>query len=228
LIGNWLDFLLDMMRKEVDLKDVAELQRQLSKKLILRWEEKEVRFIGGADFSYDARRKAIAAAVVIFRVPELRLVEEVQAVQEVTFPYIPGYLAFREAPAFFAAFRKIKTRPQVTLVDGNGIAHPRRMGLASYIGVLLDIATIGCAKSPYFRSSSPGSKRGEFTDVLNDKREKVGVCLRTRDGIKPVFVSPGNQIDFSMAIRIVLDCSRYRIPEPLRHAHSSASHIFER
>ncbi len=216
------------MRKKVDLKEAAQLQRQLSKRLILRWEEKEVRFIGGADFSYDTRRKAIAAAVVIFRVPELRLVEEAQAVQEVTFPYIPGYLAFREAPAFFAAFRKIKTRPQVTLVDGNGIAHPRRMGLASYIGVLLDICTIGCAKSPYFRFSSPGPKRGEFTDVFDDKKKKVGVCLRTRDGVKPVFVSPGNQVDFPMAMKIILDCSRHRIPEPLRQAHSSACRMFER
>ena len=126
------------------------------------------------------------------------------------------------------AFRKIKMRPQVTLVDGNGIAHPRRMGLASFIGVLLDMCTIGCAKSPFFHASSPGPKRGEFTNILNDKREKVGVCLRTREGVKPVYVSPGNHIDFPMAMNIVLECSRFRIPEPLRRAHFSAKLVLKR
>lgn len=219
--------LIEFDDEKMDLRKAAGLQLRLSKKLRLRWDEREVRFIGGADFSYDAEKKKIGAAIVVFRIPEFRLVEHVQAVQEVKFPYIPGYLAFREAPAFLAAYRKIKTIPQVTLVDGNGIAHPRKMGLASYTGVLLDICTIGCAKNPFSPFSPPGERRGRFTYVLNDDKEKVGICLRTRVGVRPVFVSPGNRIDFLNSKKIILECSRFRIPEPLRKAHSIASHIFE-
>jgi len=212
----------------MDLRKAAQLQLRLSGKLRLQWEEREVKLIGGADFSYDAKKQRIAAVIAVFCVPEFRLVDKAQAVREVKFPYLPGYLAFREAPAFLAAYRMIKTEPHVILVDGNGIAHPRKMGLASYVGVLLNRCTIGCAKSPFFPFASPGWRRGEFTYILNDKRERVGLCLRTRDGVKPVFVSPGNKIDFPNALKIVLDCSRFRIPEPIRKAHSLANQIFER
>jgi deoxyribonuclease V len=128
---------------KVDLAKAAERQRQLALQLILGWDRREVRLVAGADFSYDMRAKKVGACIVIFKIPELEIVEVSKAVKKIEIPYIPGFLSLREGPVFFDAFRKIKIKPDVTLVDGNGIAHPRRMGLASYVGVILDISTIG-------------------------------------------------------------------------------------
>lgn len=210
----------------MDLKRAAKLQRKLSTKLDLRWEGDEVRLVAGADFSYDKEKKKIGASIVIVKIPEFEIQERVEAVKKVRFPYISGYLAFREAPAFFEAFRMIRDVPDVTLIDGNGIAHPRRMGLASFVGVILDICTIGCAKTPFFPYVLPGERRGEFTYFMDDKNEKVGICLRTRAGVKPLFVSPGNRIDFMESVKLILRCSKSRIPEPLRKAHTLANKIF--
>ena len=210
----------------MDLKKAAEIQLKLSRRLRLKWEEARLETVAGADFSYDKGNKLIGASVVVLRFPDFKMLETVQVIQKVRFPYVSGYLAFREAPSFFEAFRKLKIKPEVTLVDGNGIAHPRKMGLASFVGVVRDICTIGCAKSPAYPFALPGKERGQFTFIRNEKKERVGFCLRTRDGIKPVFVSPGHKIDLMESMRIILMCARYRIPEPLRKAHITASHIF--
>jgi len=221
-----ITLLLGCEERKMDLRKAAELQLKFSKRVNLRWEERDARLVGGADFSYDQKKKKIGASIVIFHIPEFKLVETAHAIREVKFPYIPGYLSFREAPAFIAAYQEIKTIPEVILVDGNGIAHPRKMGLASYVGVVLDICTVGCAKTPFFPFTLPNKNKGAFTFFRNDKQENVGICLRTRTDVKPIFVSPGHRIDFLNAVRIVLECSRYRIPEPLRKAHSTASQIF--
>jgi deoxyribonuclease V len=214
-------------RVKVNLAEAAETQRRLASRLILKWERREVKLIAGADFGYDSEREKIAAVIVVFAVPELEVVEATWSVQKVHCPYIPGFLSLREGPAFFQAFQKIRNRPDVTLVDGNGIAHPRRMGLASYVGVLLDIPTVGCAKKPFFPFDLPADERGSCTIFRNNKKEKVGVCLRTRSGVKPVFVSPGHRTDFRFARNLVLRFSKFRIPEPLREAHCRASEIFK-
>lgn len=211
----------------MNLKKAAEIQGKLSGRLRLEWEETVLKTVAGADFSYDKGNKLIGASVVVLSFPDFKILETVQAIRKVTFPYVSGYLAFREAPSFFEAFRKLKTKPEVTLVDGNGIAHPRKMGLASFVGVARDICTIGCAKSPAYPFILPGKGRGQYTFIRNEKKERVGLCLRTRDGIKPVFVSPGHRIDLMESMRIVLVCSKYRIPEPLREAHITATHIFD-
>lgn len=210
----------------MDLERAAELQIKLSAKLVLHWQGREVKSVAGADFSYDKEKRMIGACLVLLKIPEFEIIEKVQAVREVRFPYIPSYLAFREAPAFFGAFRKLRITPDVTLVDGNGIAHPRKMGLASFVGVILNICTIGCAKTPFFPFVLPGELRGDFEFFTDDRNEKVGVCLRTRSGVKPIYVSPGNRIDFGQSVKIVLKCSKYRIPEPLRQAHILAKKIF--
>jgi len=210
----------------MDLKRLAHCQLELSRQLKLSWSKNPVKLVAGADFSYDLTQKKITACIAVFRFPELEMIDKAWAVNEVRFPYISSYLAFREAPAFFDAFRKLRASPDVTLVDGNGIAHPRKMGLASFVGVILDICTIGCAKRPVFPFLLPDKKRGNFTFLFNDKKEKVGVCLRTRTGIKPIFVSPGHRIDFSQSIQLVLKCAQYRIPEPLRQAHILAKKRF--
>lgn len=210
----------------MDLKKAEEWQQKLSTRLVLSWKGHAAKRVAGVDFSYDREKKNIGACVVVLEVPKMEVVEVAEVVKKVRFPYIPGYLAFREAPAFFEAFYKVKNIPDVTLVDGNGIAHPRKMGLASFVGVIKDICTVGCAKTPFFPFVPPGKQRGDFTFIRNERKERVGMCLRTREGVKPVFVSPGHKIDFKGSKSIILSCSRFRIPEPLRKAHALAGQIF--
>ncbi len=210
----------------MNLEKAAEVQRRLSSKLILKWDGGEVNLVAGADFGYGYKERKIGASIVVFKIPELEIVEISEAVKEIKFPYLPGFLAYREGPVFLDAFRKIRNKPDVALVDGNGIAHPRKMGLASFVGVILDICTIGCAKKPFFPFVPPSKQKGSYTFFRNDKKDKVGICLRTRSGVKPIFVSPGHRIDFMFAMKLVLSCSKFRIPEPLREAHRRASKIF--
>jgi len=210
----------------LNIEKAARFQHMLSRRLVLTSDLGRVQTIAGADSSYNRGRGLIGAVVAVLKFPEFELMELASEAQKASIPYIPGYLNFREGPAISKAFRKLKIRPDVTLIDGNGIAHPRRMGLASYVGVLLDIPTIGCAKSPYFPYKLPPNERGSFSLYNNDKGEKVGYCLRTRFSVKPIFVSPGHRMDFDSARYLVLDCSKYRIPEPLRIAHSMAKDLF--
>lgn len=212
--------------KQVDLETLAKLQERLAYKVVLRREIRQVNLVGGADFGYDKEKKRIGASIVILRFPSFEIVEVSRAIKSVKFPYIPAFLSFREGPVFFDAFRKIKRKPDVTFVDGNGIAHPRKMGLASYVGVILNIATIGCAKNPVYPFLLPPEHRGAYTSLMNDRQEKVGVCLRTRTGVKPIFVSPGHRVDMTSSLELVLCCSRFRIPEPLRTAHRLSREIF--
>jgi deoxyribonuclease V len=214
--------------KQVDLEILAKLQERLASKLELKKDLRQVNLIGGADFGYDKEMKRIGAGIVILRFPGFEIVEISQAIRKVKFPYIPTFLSFREGPVFFDAFRKIKKKPDVTFVDGNGIAHPRKMGLASYVGVILDIATIGCAKNPMYPFLVPPEHRGAYTSLMNDTREKVGICLRTRTGVKPIFVSPGHRVDIASSMELVLRCSKFRIPEPLRTAHRLSREIFQK
>ena len=231
---KWINQLLREIRVEhhgrvfqsMSLEEAARVQRDLSAKLVLEWDGRPVDLVAGADFAYDRKAKKIGASLVVLRLPEFKIVETTVAVRELRFPYIPGYLSFREGPVFLDAFRKIKTKPDVTLVDGNGIAHPRKMGLASFVGVTLDICTIGCAKQPFYPFEPPSENSGSYTFFKNESGDNVGLTLRTRSGVKPIFVSPGHRIDIVHAADIILRCSRFRIPEPLREAHSRASRIF--
>ncbi|OGO31648.1 MAG: endonuclease V [Chloroflexi bacterium RBG_16_56_11] len=181
------------------------------------------RFIAGADISVNKFAKTGTGAVVVLSYPELEMVEVQVVTDRIEFPYVPGLLTFREAPLVLAAFEKLTLRPDALIVDGQGIAHPRRIGLASHLGLLLGLPTIGCAKSRLLGEyREPDSAAGSFSDLLDDD-EIIGAALRTRAGIKPVFVSIGHRIDLPSAIRWTLACCRgYRIPEPLRLAHQAA------
>ncbi len=198
----------------------------MSSKLDLSWEEREIQLVGGVDASYDEDQRRIGIVVVVYKMPEFLIVEVGKEVCDVPIPYVPGFLSFREGPVFLKAFQTLYKKPDVTIFDGNGIAHPRKMGLASYIGVILKISTIGCAKNSFFPFQPPGEERGDCSDLVNADGEKVGYCLRTREGTQPVFVSPGNKIDFQVSKELVLKYSQYRIPEPLRMAHHLASQLF--
>ena len=162
-------------------------------------------------------------AVVVLSYPELELVETRIAKEKIEFPYIPGLLSFRESPLTLAACEKLSVTPDLILVDGQGIAHPRRMGLASHLGLLLDTPTIGCAKSLLCgRHKMPGVEPGSYTERV-DNGQTIGAALRTKTGTNPLYVSVGHRIDLQNAIHWVLKCCRgYRLPEPSRLAHLAA------
>lgn len=209
-----------------NLKKAAEAQRRLASRVVLKRDVQKPTFIAGADFSYHKQDRLIGAIVVVQKLPDFEIIEVAKEIREVKIPYIPGYLNFREGPAFIKTFQKLKNKPDITLIDGNGIAHPRKMGLASYVGVVLDIPTIGCAKSPFFAFDPPSERKGAYSLYRDRKNVKVGFCLRTRTSVKPVFVSPGHKMDFVFSRKIVLDCAKFRIPEPIRIAHHMAKNLF--
>lgn len=209
-----------------DLKKAAIAQQRLASHLVLKQTVRKTTRIAGADFSYHKQKKLIGAIVVVLKFPEFEIIEVAEEVRDVRIPYIPGYLNFREGPAFIKTYQKLENKPDLTLIDGNGIAHPRKMGLASYVGVVLDIPTIGCAKSPFFAFDPPSESRGAFSLYKDRQNEKVGFCLRTRTSAKPVFVSPGHRVAFGFSREIVLACSKFRIPEPIRIAHHMAKELF--
>jgi len=180
----------------------------------------EVRIIAGADVSYDRARERLYAAICVFSYPELELLEVAQATGPATFPYIPGLLSFREGPIVLAAAESLHLAPQVLLCDGQGIAHPRRLGLASHLGVILDLPTIGCAKSVLIGEwEEPGLEKGSLRPLIY-RGEIVGSVLRTRAAVKPMFISPGHRVSIRFSQQLVLSCCRrYRLPEPTRCAH---------
>lgn len=176
--------------------------------------------VAGTDISYDRGSDVLHAGVVLVRLPDLAVVERQFVVARARFPYVPGLLSFREAPALLRCFRKLKQRPDLVMVDGHGVAHPRRFGIASHLGLILNVPACGCAKS--ILCGSHGAldyKRGSVA-MLEDRGEVIGCAVRTRDGVNPVFVSVGHKLDLDTAVAVVLRCAgRYRIPEPTRQAH---------
>lgn len=208
----------------VSPKEAIELQIELRDRLVLSWDNRAVRTVGGVDVGFKDGR--VRAAVVVLSYPELAPIEGVVAEAKITFPYIPGLLTFREGPAILAAWAKLRGKPDLLLFDGQGIAHPRSMGIAVHIGLWLERPSIGVAKSRlYGRHASPGPNRGEAVE-LSDERDSsrvIGAVLRTRTNVKPLYVSPGHLIDVVHAVEFALGCcTRYRLPEPTRWAHRVA------
>jgi deoxyribonuclease V len=179
--------------------------------------------IAGVDVSVNRFARAGSAAVVVLRYPAMEIVETALTAEPIEFPYVPGLLTFREAPLILAAFEKLAVTPDLVMVDGQGIAHPRRIGLASHLGLCLGIPAIGCAKSRLIgQYEEPGSGAGSCSE-LKDNGEVIGAVVRTRSDVKPVYVSIGHLIDLSSAVQCVLACCRgYRLPEPTRRAHMAA------
>ena len=202
-------------------RDAVVQQKQLAAGVILQNDlPEQLRTIAGVDVSYEKHGDQFYAGVVILSFPDLELIEEQTAVATVTFPYIPGLLSFRELPVLLDAFRKVDTMPDLVLVDGQGIAHPRRFGLACHLGLWLDLPTIGCAKSRLVGDyDEPGPEKGRRSDLISGS-ERVGQVVRTRDRVKPMFISPGHKVDVETASELALQCcTRYRMPEPTRLAH---------
>lgn len=175
--------------------------------------------VTGVDVAYDDERDVVAAAAVVLDAATLDVVAEATAVGQVSFPYVPGLLAFREIPTVLAALEALPCPPGLVVCDGYGLAHPRRFGLAAHLGVLTGLPTIGVAKNPFtFAYDDPGPRRGSASPLLAD-REEVGRALRTRDGVKPVFVSVGHRVDLDNACAHTLALTpEYRLPETTRRA----------
>ncbi|UCG50995.1 MAG: deoxyribonuclease V [Candidatus Latescibacterota bacterium] len=204
----------------LDYRQAVTLQERLAKKVRLRaLPLRKTRFVAGADIAVSKRLEMLVGAIAVLTFPDLELVEKRFAKRKIAFPYIPGLLSFREIPVLITCVQKVKTPFDVMLCDGQGIAHPRGLGLASHLGLLIRKPTIGCAKSLLVgKFGEVGNTRGAHSPlVFNGKR--VGSVLRTRDGVKPVFVSPGHLADHAGSRRMILSCAnRYRLPEPIRHA----------
>ena len=211
---------------DLSTEDAISLQRRLAAQVVVSARLPDpIRFVAGVDVSCRWHGKRFHAAVVVLSFPDLQPVETAVASRGGEFPYIPGLLSFRELPVVLEALAKLRQRPDLLLVDGQGIAHPRRFGLASHLGLWLQLPSIGCAKSRlYGEHGELGLQRGDSTPLLSPEREEIGMLLRTRDRIKPLYVSPGHLISLEQAKELVLACCRgYRLPEPIRHAHQASN-----
>ncbi|HEY8540935.1 MAG TPA: endonuclease V [Pseudothermotoga sp.] len=190
--------------------------RQLLKQVPLE----NIDLVAGVDLSFPKFDQGYAVIVVI-DVKTMKTIECVTESSPVSFPYIPGLLAFREGPVFLKAWEKLKSKPDVIMFDGQGIAHPRHMGIAAHMGLFLELPTIGVAKSHlYGKYQEPGNKKGDYEYLYDDSGEIIGAVLRTKNDSKPLFVSPGHMSDLKSSIDLVLKCcTSYRLPEPTRIAH---------
>ncbi|MCM8799923.1 MAG: deoxyribonuclease V [Candidatus Omnitrophica bacterium] len=205
---------------DVDITEAIRIQEQLKKMVVLENKSLNPRKIAAVDVGYF--KDSAKAVVCIFSYPTLSLIEIKNAYKKISFPYIPSFLSFREGPVILEAFKKVKNIPDLILFDGQGILHPRRLGIATHMGIILDLPTIGCAKSLLFGKFNPVAyKRGNFSYIYDEAtREILGIALCSRSKVKPIFISPGYKIDLKKSKEIVFNLtSRYRIPEPLRFAH---------
>ncbi len=200
-----------------DQDKVREAEERLAGKISLLPPGKDPSFVAGADAAFFENK--VIGAVCLYTYPGLEPIEEAYSIKELTFPYIPGYLSFREGPAIIEAIVRLKKTPDVVIFDGQGIAHPRGLGVASFVGLALDIPTIGCAKSRLVGTyREPGARKGSHRPLSYGTRT-VGAVVRTRDNTRAVFVSPGHMMDVSASVRIVLGCAtKYRLVEPVRSA----------
>lgn len=200
--------------------EAVELQKRLRTEVRIAPLAREIKTIAGADISFNKFEPTVYAGIVVLSLPELEVVEEVGVISESRFPYVPGLLSFRETPSVLEAWSKLKTEPDALMLDGQGLAHPRRVGIACHVGLLIERPTLGCAKSVLVGNyEEPPVERGSYTDLVH-KGEVVGAALRTKNKVQPVFVSPGHLIDLEGAIRLTLQTDGgYRQPEPTRRAH---------
>jgi deoxyribonuclease V len=203
-------------------EEAARVQSDLQQRLILRWDNRPVHSIGGVDVS--VKTDTARAAIVVLSYPELKPIEAAVSDAPLVFPYIPGLLSFREGPAVLLAWSKLQNQPDLLMFDGQGIAHPRGIGIAAQMGLWLERPTIGVAKSRlYGRHAEVGPQSGDRADLLDKNGNLIGTVLRTREKTNPLYVSPGHLMDVEHATQFVLDCcTGYRLPEPTRWAHKVA------
>ncbi len=201
-----------------DLAGARQIQEELLSQLKLQPLQKKPSLLAAADATFS--REEVLAAVLLFTFPHLKLLETEVVRQPISFPYRPGYLSFREGPAIIRGLSRLSPRPDLILLDGQGIAHPKKMGLATFVGIIAGLPSVGCAKSHLVGNyQEPGREKGCLS-LIELKGETVGYCFRSRTGVKPLFISPGHLIDLEDSLKIIKAClGPFRLPEPLRQAH---------
>jgi deoxyribonuclease V len=215
----------DLHRWDISPSEARKIQIELRRKLkIETLDLQKITYVAGADVSFDKGSDSVYASLVVLSYPELSLVEQIMVQKRTAFPYIPGLLVFREGPALLDAFRKLSIEPDVIIFDGHGLAHPRRLGIAAHLGIILDKPSIGCAKTVLVgHFKEPALEKGSVSPLL-DEKEEIGKALRTKDGVAPLFISIGHKVDLTSACQLILRCTpSYRSPEPLRWAHILAN-----
>ncbi len=217
-----LHIVMDMASELVESWKV--IQAQLRQQMVVKPIKKLPRFVAGADMAFAKNKRLAFAVAVVFDRTEQRIVEVATTCKELEYPYIPGYLSFREGPALLEVIGKLRHSWGVLMCDGQGFAHPRRCGLACYVGIKLDVPCIGVGKSRLIGTfDEPRTKAGDWSE-LRDKEETIGIALRTQDGTRPVFVSVGHRSDLESARQLVLACcTKHRVPEPTRQADAEVS-----
>jgi deoxyribonuclease V len=204
----------------LEVRRAFDFQRRLKSRIVRERSFGELKTIAGADISILKSEKKLVCGIIVFSYLDMTEIERAYSVVDEMFPYIPGLLAFREGPAIIETYGKLAVKPDVLILDGQGTAHPRGVGIACHVGVLLDVPAMGIAKSRlYGLFEEPGAEKGSWTPLVSKEREHIGAVLRTKDRTKPVFVSPGHRIDLDTALEIALSCSKgLRVPEPTRLA----------
>lgn len=206
----------------VDPKEARKIQEALRGSLVQKPLPKHIRYVAGADVSFNKYEKDVYAGIIVLSYPDLAPVEYSCVKTEVDFPYIPGFLSFREIPALMQCWEKLVTKPDVVIVDGHGIAHPRRLGIAAHFGLVADVPTIGAAKKIlYGRHDEPAPGQGSASEIVDPKTdETIGYTLRTKSKVKPMLVSPGHKAPLEGAADFVMSLvQKHRLPEPTRQAH---------
>jgi deoxyribonuclease V len=200
-------------------REAVRLQEKLRKRVVEEDRKGRIRLVAGADVAFDPATDIAFAGVIVYQFPEMEEVERAMARRKLRFPYVPGLLSFREIPVLLAAFARLKTEPDLVLIDGHGRAHPRRFGIACHFGVIFDRPAIGCAKSLLVgEHREPGRKAGAMSPLLLEG-ERVGEVLRTRDHVRPIYVSAGHRVSLDSAVKLVRQClDGYRLPKPTREA----------
>ncbi len=210
--------------KTFSIEEAREVQIRLQKKVRIAPLTRKLRFVAGVDAAFSEDR--VFAAACLYAFPDLIVCERQSCSRKLSFPYVPGFLSFREGPAIIAALGNLSYKPDLILVDGQGIAHPRGIGIASYLGVLTGIPAVGCAKSRLIGEyDEPPREKGSWSPLQSDGKI-IGAALRTKDGARPLFISPGHKTDLDSSLRLTLACTRhFRIPEPLRCADMLSKQI---
>lgn len=201
------------------IAEARAIQHDLRQRIDIADRFGDIRTIAGVDVGYDIKANRSRASIVVLSFPDLVPVDAAIAYLPTGFPYVPGFLSFRELPVITEGLKLLKHLPDLVLVDGQGVAHPRRLGIATHLGLVTDLPTIGVAKSRLTgRHDEPGLHKGDRVDLM-DGSEKIGTVLRSKDGVKPLYISPGHRVGQESAVQIVLAClTRYRLPEPTRLA----------
>lgn len=206
------------------IEEATAIQERLRTQVILTDDHADLRTVAGVDAGFEDAGATARAAVVVLSYPDLQPIDYVVLRGPTRFPYVPGFLSFREAPVILDALAQLTVAPDLVICDGQGIAHPRRLGIASHLGLLTGLPTIGCAKSLLIGRHAPLANEAGAQVPLVDRGEQIGWVLRTRTGVRPVYVSPGHRVSMGRAAAIVFGCiTRYRLPETTRYAHNLAS-----